>query len=215
MILKSQLPLEDITVTEFERIVDAGELVVADSHGPNVLHLDNGNMIKLFRRKRLISSALFSPYAVRFTNNAFKLSALDIPTVTPVRLMHCATRSIHLVEYRPLTGELLRGLLQAEGSDDQFSQTARFIAELHHKGVYFRSLHFENIITHDGSLGLIDIADMKIYRHPLSQSLRQRNFQHFMRYPQDAALISSFGEERFRQHYLEQQMDLESTAIND
>ena len=132
MILKSQLPLEHITAADFEQIIGSGELVVADSHGPKVLRLDNGNMLKLFRRKRLFSSALFAPYAIRFTNNAFKLKALDIPTITPVKLMHCAARTIHLVEYQPLSGQLLRGILQAVDSDEAFPCGLALQGVVHH-----------------------------------------------------------------------------------
>lgn len=202
MLLSSKLPLATITRDEYTRLVDAAELIVADLAGPKVLQLHNGNMIKLFRRKRWISSAMFAPYAIRFVNNAFKLKLLGIPTVTPVALMHCPEVATHIVEYQPLQGELLRGLLKNDRNGQLFERTARFIARLHRKGVYFRSLHFENIVSHDDELGLIDVADMKIYRNPLGKSLRQRNFQHFLRYPMDAELIRQFGQERFESTYL-------------
>ena len=201
MRLKSKLAVERISSDQFNALVDPAELIVADLHGPKVLKLANGNMIKLFRRKRLLSSAVFAPYAVRFVNNAFRLKELGIATITPVQIMHCAELSIHVVEYQPLQGELLRGLLQQPVSDDLFTETARFIAELHNKGIYFRSLHFENVVSSQGQLGLIDIADMKIYPRALSGSLRKRNFDHFMRYPADAELINRFGRERFESIY--------------
>lgn len=201
MFLKSRLPVTDITPERFNQLVDSSELIVADLGGPKVMKRDNGNMIKLFRRKRLISSALFAPYAIRFVNNAFRLKELGIATVTPVAVMHCAPLSMHVVEYQPLEGELLRGLLQQENSEALFEQTARFIAQLHLNGIYFRSLHFENVISNNDQLGLIDVADMKIYSRPLGESLRQRNFQHFLRYPADAELIAQFGRERFQAIY--------------
>jgi tRNA A-37 threonylcarbamoyl transferase component Bud32 len=190
-----------MTAESFDDLTASAELIVADKAGPKVMQLDNGNMIKLFRRKRLISSALFAPYAVRFCNNAFRLKELHIPTITPVEIHHCQQRQMHLVEYEPLPGELLRGRLQTGKDNALFVKTAKFIAELHNKGVYFRSLHFENIVYHDGRLGLIDIADMKIYRKPLGKSLQQRNFQHFMRYPADAELINNFGFQQFETAY--------------
>ena len=199
-----------ISESEYNRLVSTSRLIVSDLLGPKVMRHANGNIIKIFRRKRFFSSAMFAPYAIRFINNALRLRALDIPTVTPLSLQYCPANRMHIVEYEPLEGDVLRGILQSDGTDEQFILTARFIAELHHKGVYFRSLHFENIVKHDDRLGLIDIADMKIYRHPLSPSLRQRNFQHFMRYPQDAALIRKFGEEQFHRQYLAHQTTLES-----
>jgi len=190
-----------ISSNELDQLIDSAELIIADSMGPKVMKLDNGNIIKLFRRKRLLSSAMFAPYAVRFTNNAFKLKALDIPTITPLALLYCRQRKMHVIEYQPLEGELLRGLLKKSSDDKLFKLTAEFIAELHNNGIYFRSLHFENVIYHDNRLGLIDIADMKIYPGPLSQALRKRNFHHFMRYSADAELINRIGRDKFASFY--------------
>jgi hypothetical protein len=201
MLITSKITVRPLSRTQFDDLVGSAELVVADRSGPKVMQLANGNMIKLFRRKRLVSSAMFAPYAIRFVNNAFRLKELDIPTVTPVAVMHCRAASMYVVEYQPLAGELLRGLLQQQPNEALFEQTARFVAQLHRKGVYFRSLHFENVISHHGQLGLIDIADMKIYPRPLRASLRRRNFQHFLRYPADAELIDRFGRERFEAVY--------------
>ena len=207
MLLKSLLPITAISAEKLDQLIASAELIVADLMGPKVMQLDNGNMIKLFRRKRLLSSALFAPYAVRFTNNAYKLKTLDIPTITPVELFYCPQRKIHIIEYQPLDGEMLRGQLKESTDDKLFNLTARFIAELHRKGIYFRSLHFENIIYHEHKLGLIDIADMKIYPRPLSRALRQRNFQHFMRYAADAALINRFGQDKFEAIYQKELRD--------
>ena len=201
MWLQSKLPIQPITAEAFDLYVAEAELIVADLMGPKVMRLGNGNIIKLFRRKRWLSSAMFAPYAVRFVNNAFKLKTLGIPTITPIALSHCSQRQIHVVEYQPLPGELLRSQLKASHDGELFKLTAQFIAKLHLKGIYFRSLHFENIVLHKGKLGLIDIADMKIYNQPLSEPLRQRNFQHFMRYPADAELINGFGISKFEALY--------------
>ena len=61
-----------------------------------------------------------------------------------------------------------------------------FIAKLHDRGVYFRSLHLGNIVmTPEGTLGLIDIADMRFSRGQLTASQRKRNLRHLLRYPSD------------------------------
>jgi phage gp46-like protein len=44
-----------------------------DLHGDKVLQLADGSYLKLFRRKRLISSAAWYPYAQRFADNALIL----------------------------------------------------------------------------------------------------------------------------------------------
>ena len=203
MFIKSLLPIKDIPPNTYNDTIGSAKLMVADSMGPKVMRLDNGNIIKIFRHKRVFSSALIAPYAIRFSNHAFKLKALNIPTITPLELMYCPQKKTYVVEYQPLPGALLRGLLQASEDDTLFRLTASFIAELHNKGVYFRSLHFENIVCHENKLGLIDIADMKIHNRPLSPALRQRNFQHFLRYPADAKLINNFGLDKFTDLYQE------------
>lgn len=203
----SPVPLHKISDEEYATIQNSAELIVADLLSPKVMRKPNGNFLKFFRRKRMISSAMFAPYAIRFVNNAFRLKELAIPTISPVQIWHCPTKGMHIVEYEPLTGKLLRGALEKDNSGDLLEKTACFIARLHDKGIYFRSLHFENIILHEGQLGLIDIADMKIYPQPLNRKLRERNFQHFLRYPRDNAIIKKYGLPAFIDKY----HDCEST----
>lgn len=199
--LHSQLPVQTIHQDDYDNMLDKAELIVADRIAPKVMQLENGNFIKLFRRKRWLSTAMFAPYAVRFANNAIQLKALDIPCITPVKILHCVQAQTHIVEYEPLPGRLLRGELAQSQDEALFTTTAVFIATLHNRGIYFRSLHFENVVVTEHGLGLIDVADMKIHNTSLPRRLRIRNFQHFMRYPQDAALIQGFGEEKFHDIY--------------
>ena len=201
LFLPCALPIEQITAQEYERVIDHSELVVADRIGPKVMTLENENLIKIFRRKRLLSSAFFAPYALRFVNNALKLTEIGIHTVRPISILHCPEQQSHLVEYAPIKGELLRAALQNSTDNKLLADTARYIAKLHDKGVYFRSLHFENIIYDGNRFGLIDVADMKIYSRPLNKNLRERNFQHFLRYPPDAEIIGSYGLGKFRKDY--------------
>ena len=197
----SRLPVEDINRQQLQDLVEQGRLMVADGADPKVLELPQGTIIKLFRRKRWFSSAMFAPYAVRFVNNAFRLKELEIPAITPLSIKYCKVCRIHVVEYEKLHGKPLRRELAQNRESHLFTKTAQFIAGLHYKGIYFRSLHFENIVVGDSSLGLIDVADMKTYSKPLGAALRKRNFQHFLRYPQDRALLGAYGMERFNTEY--------------
>ena len=198
------LPIRPLSQALFEQQLDQAIPLVTDQMGPKVLRLPNGRFIKLFRRKRWISSALYAPYAVRFVNNAKQLKSLNISTVTPTALQYYPNKKIHIVEYIPLDGIPLRTQLQQTQQaalPTLLLKTAAFIADLHRQGVYFRSLHFANIIVHPQGLGLIDIADMVIYNRSLNSWMRQRNFQHFMRYPQDSKIIKLFGLQKFIKHY--------------
>jgi len=187
--------MEKITKQQYLDLIDGAEVLEKDGFGLKVLDTKKGEMIKLFRRKRLFSTALFNPYAVRFVKNAQQLQALGIPTVTINRLLWCADIKRHVVIYQRLEGELLRDVLisEAEGTTSNiFHKFATFIAQLHQSGVYFRSAHLRNILVQpDGELALIDISDMQIKSKPLSLALRQRNFEHILRYQEDKDLLQS------------------------
>jgi len=184
--------MENISQTQYEELIKDTEIIEKDGFGLKVLDTHKGEMIKLFRRKRFFSTALFSPYAVRFVNNAKQLTELSIPTITINRLLWCASIKRHIVVYERLEGELLRDVLEQAGDNRKQAlvKFAEFIATLHKKGVYFRSAHLKNILVLPcGKFGLIDISDMQIKSRTLSMSLRQRNFQHIFRYQEDKDLV--------------------------
>ena len=45
------------------RMIEGARILEADSFGPKVYLLQDGNILKLFRRKRIFSSAMFRPYS--------------------------------------------------------------------------------------------------------------------------------------------------------
>lgn len=187
--------MQRINKEEYQQLIDGAEVIEEDAFGIKVLETKKGEMIKLFRRKRLLSSALFYPYAVRFVDNAKKLIQLGVPTVTINRLFWCSSIKRHIVVYQRLEGELLRDVLSQPSNnvDNVFKKFAKFVASLHQKGVYFRSAHLRNILVlPDGELGLIDISDLQIKHQPLNLTLRQRNFEHILRYQEDKMLMKKF-----------------------
>ena len=165
-------------------IADA-RILEKDSYGPKVYLLSDGNILKLFRRKRFFSSALFRPYSKRFIDNALELQKRGIPTLTVLQSYQLETPGMTAVLYRPLPGETLRQLSNKEGFDWQYNlePLVALIRRLHEAGIYFRSLHLGNVVvTPDNQMGLIDVADMRFMRAPLSPALVRRNLQHFARY---------------------------------
>ncbi len=168
---------------------EGAKVIEKDAFGDKVLLLRDGTYLKLFRVKRLISSAQFFPYSKRFVKNARKLSKKGIPTVTPIQLYKIPSIRRTAVHYAPLQGSTLRKL--ANGIDSALAERlGKFIRTLHDQGVYFRSLHLGNIVlTPENKLGLIDVSDMKIYRKSLSDGHRLRNFQHSARYQEDKAIL--------------------------
>lgn len=173
--------MKRVLLNEYLALRKGAEVLEQDAFGDKVLRLADGSMLKLFRRKRLISSAALYPYAQRFVDNAAALARLGIaaPTVTDLfRVPECKR---DVVRYVPVPGETLRqlhreGQLTPEQISDLKCQLAEFVVKLHDLGIYFRSLHLGNVVRMpDGDLALIDVADMKIHRRPLNGWLRKRN----------------------------------------
>lgn len=197
--------MKTLNQEKYQTLREGAEVLAADGHGDKVLRLKNGHIMKLFRRKRLFSSALIYPYGKRFADNVKELTKLGIPTVKGLSLYRVPSISRIAVEYQPLLGESLddeikRGVF----GDQQIQKFGAFLSKLHKLGVYFRSIHLGNVIvTPEGQLGLIDVSDMKVYRRPLPPSLCTRNIRHFCRYPEHAkALFPNGNTESFMKSYL-------------
>ncbi|MDB6145750.1 MAG: Toluene tolerance protein [Pseudomonas sp.] len=178
-----------LAYADYEALRKDAEVIEADFFGDKVLRLVDGNFVKLFRRKRLISSAALFPYAKRFADNTLELKKRGVPCPDVLATYRIAEIARDVVHYEPLPGQTLRQLI---ADPDRFNDAALltqfggFVANLHNQGIYFRSLHLGNVVmTPDNELGLIDIADMRTLRRPLRKSLCLRNFLHMRRYRND------------------------------
>lgn len=187
--------MTSLTHEQYISLCEKAELIEADHHGEKVLKLDNGSFLKLFRRKRLLSSSLYRPYAARFAQNARALEARQIPCPEIIATYRIESIQRTAVHYWPLPGITLRQCLPEQPPEVQLTlcrQLGTFIARLHQQGVYFRSLHLGNIVLTDtADLGLIDISDMRCSTRSLSRSKRKRNFSHLFRYAQDLMFLQS------------------------
>lgn len=160
---------------------EQAKVIEKDSFGDKVMILQDGTFLKLFRRKRLITSAAIWPYAQRFADNAKKLEKLGIPCPKIIQVYRIPSIERDAVHYHPLPGLTLRQLRKAQGEcpADIRERFAEFVEHVHQLGIYFRSMHLGNVVlTPEGELGLIDISDMKIQNRPLSKWQRKRNFVH-------------------------------------
>ncbi|MCD4866522.1 lipopolysaccharide kinase InaA family protein [Pseudomonas sp. PLB05] len=194
-------PLEHSRYLELR---DAAQVVEADHHGDKVLRLTDGSYLKLFRRKRLLTSAALFPYAQRFADNARQLAERGIPCPRVLEVYRAASLQRDLVHYSPLPGDTLRQLRNSPQATALRPALGGFIAELHDSGVYFRSLHLGNVVlTPDGELGLIDIADLRCHARRLPLRLRVRNFHHLLRYSEDRDWLFEPGREPFLRAYAE------------
>lgn len=102
-----------LTADEFERLKAGAEVLERDANGIKVLRLQNGDILKLFRVKHLVSSARVYSHARSFCRNAERLRLLGVPTVTIRQLFHFPDRIHSAVLYQPLPGTTLRQLALA------------------------------------------------------------------------------------------------------
>ena len=179
----------ELSQKKYELWRSGAEVTAADQFGDKVLHLEDGTYLKLFRIKRLFSSARLFPYWRRFASNASRLAELGVLTFTVREIYDIPHLDRTAVHYDPLPGQTLR---QTEclgaGLVDRLG---RFLVSLHDRGIYLRSLHLGNIVLTPGDeLGLIDIADMRIRSSSLPRRLRIRNYHHLCRYDEDRVRIA-------------------------
>ncbi|MDR3298683.1 MAG: lipopolysaccharide kinase InaA family protein [Candidatus Accumulibacter sp.] len=177
--------LETLEHEDYLALKADAEVIEADSYGEKVLLLTDGRILKLFRRKRLISSAAWYPYARRFVDNAEALALRGIPVPCVVAAWRAPTVQRDAVLYWPLAGTTLRALVR-QGLDIEDERRIKrlftaFIIRLHSLGIYFRSLHLGNVVlTPAGELGLIDFSDLRIHRRPLPVFMRRRNIRRML-----------------------------------
>ncbi|WP_263143328.1 lipopolysaccharide kinase InaA family protein [Pseudomonas sp. RIT-PI-AD] len=175
-----------VTANELQIWLSQGELLEKDSFGPKVVKLASGELLKIFRARgnRLLNR--LRPAARRFQHHAERLQGLGIHTP---HIVDCywldREQAVSACLYRPLVGQPLDSLYRQSRSafDSQLPALARYILELHRRGIYFRSLHLGNILlTPEGEFGLIDFLDMRFKGRPLGRTLVQRNFEHLRNY---------------------------------
>ena len=196
-------PLQTLEHDDYLALRAGATVLEHDRYGDKVLQLADGSYLKLFRRKRLISSAAWYPYAQRFADNALELARRQIACPDVIGVCRIPSVSRDAVRYRPLAGQTLRHLVRSgAGTASLRAQLGRFVARLHEAGIYFRSLHLGNIVlTPAGELGLIDIADLRASGNPIPRHRRLRNLKHLLRDEQDRIWIYHAGATAFDRAY--------------
>lgn len=179
---------------ELDTLLKGAKVIEEDGYGLKVARLVDGNFLKLYRRKRLMSSALWSAPAQRFADNAKRLQQLGLIAPAIVDTLLIPQRKLNGVRYQPLPGQTLRDHWRALGPlerDREIERFGAFLGQLHQLGVYFRSLHLGNVLClPDQTLGLIDLSDMTISGKPLGRWKRKRNLQHMLRYKEDSTWLT-------------------------
>ncbi len=200
----SSTPLSNDQLAEMLREAD---VIEEDGHGVKVAKLKDGTYLKLFRRKQLLSTALWATPSRRFADNSIHLRSLGITAPIIKQLVQIPSAKLDGVIYQPLPGDTLRNRWRRLGDTEReldVRQFGQFLGALHQAGIYFRSLHLGNVLKQpDGELALIDVSDMRFSQHPLRFGKRRRNLRHMLRYKEDShwlvtlhspALMSGYSE---------------------
>lgn len=188
--------MQSVPLPRYYDLVEGAEVLSSDyvdgQFSPKVLRLRDQSILKLFRIKRLLTSARLVPYPIRFRRHVHRLQAADIPTVEIQGVFKIAALQRTAVHYRPLEGHTLREHCEHHPIERQRAkQLGQFFQLLHQKGIYFRSIHFGNLVlTSDQRVGLIDVADMRFRRGTLGMGMRIRNLRHLFRYDCDRDYLS-------------------------
>ncbi|WP_044870725.1 phosphotransferase [Pseudomonas sp. LFM046] len=187
--------MKDLSGQALASLLEGATTIEEDGFGIKVARLDDGTFLKLYRRKRLLSSSFWQPPAERFARNAVRLNELGIRAPVIVDTFNIPERLLNGVRYSPLPGDTLRNLWKQASPQElghEVERFGRFLGELHSLGVYFRSLHLGNVLKlPDGRLGLIDLSDMRISSNPLPRWKRKRNARHMLRYQLDAHWLAT------------------------
>jgi hypothetical protein len=202
-----RLNMERLTEEQYKELILKTEVIEKDQFGEKVLRYSDGSYMKIFRLKRFFSSALIYPYWRRFVRNAYGLKRKKIPTiekiVSIVSIPHLKKTG---VLYLPLVGDTLKTVLNENKlTDDLIFKFGEFVAILHHKGIYFSSLHLGNVVlTKENAFGLIDISDMRIVPFPIPLFTKKANLDYLFRCRQGMKLLSSAQREKFIAGYVKQ-----------
>jgi serine/threonine protein kinase len=169
---------------------------------PKILETNTGNIIKIFyARKKWFSAWKNRRSAIKFCRNAVRLEAKGISAPKITSLFNCPSLGIYVVEYKKIPGENLR-VMTRRGDSHILAEFAAFIAKLHQKGIFFRSLHLENLLYQSsGQFALVDIVDVRFKNKPLNVFLRYRNLKHMFHIHQDRKAWKMFGHLNYMQNY--------------
>lgn len=201
-------PTTTLTEEQLNRLLKTAHVIEEDGHGVKVAKLADGAYLKLFRRKRFLSTALWAPPSRRFASNARQLRLLGITAPAINKLIQIQSAKLDGVLYQPLPGDTLRNrwrILSDAERENEIREFGTFLGRLHQLGVYFRSLHLGNVLRQpDGSFGLIDVSDMSISNDPLMPWKRRRNLTHMLRYSEDSGWLAVQHVSSLTEGYAEQ-----------
>lgn len=171
---------------------------------PKVFEQSGSTIIKLFyRKKSRLSSDHIRPRAMRFYKNVNKLHTHGYAVPRIDKIQFCPELKIYLLYYAKIEGKDVRYLAN-HGDLHVISHVAKLMADLHVNGIFFRSIHLENLLYQpDGKMALLDVTDVRFKSRPLNLYERYRNLKHLFKEPYDRELWQAYGIANFMREYFE------------
>lgn len=186
---------------EINDLINGADLLESEGEVPVVWQNDE-LIIKRFRHKGWFTSNLLRPYAKRFAANAAELLQRGVNAPSVVAEARLEDGDDYLV-YRCVPGKPASSLVQEpDGLSPQ--RIAAVYADLHRRGVLFRSVHLSNVLLQSADgYGLIDITDVVFVKPPASIRKRARNLGYAWAHPRDEHYFTAKNRAAVCQAYIE------------
>jgi tRNA A-37 threonylcarbamoyl transferase component Bud32 len=195
--------MKTLNESDYNQLINGAKILEVDGDEGKVFLTTDQHILKCFRAKkdRSWASDLIAPHEKRFIKNAGCLIARGFKTITVTELFYFPHQTRYAVLYPCLPGETVRDRLR-QGDTTVLDRLPDYLAALHKKGVYFRSLHLGNVLCQENNeFALIDIVDVRFQAMSLNPIKRARNFRHVLRYAADLQSLEDYGINKFINHY--------------
>ena len=177
--------LPRLSIHEFDALTETSHVLSQDEFGDKVLQLCDGSVMKLFRRKRFLTSNLILPYAVRFQRACDKLHSAGVRTVTVLRVARVPHIRRDVVVYEYLEGKSMRERMEQflagdanEDAKELWNKFNEFLKWLHDRGIFMRGMHLGNVVVDEQyQFGLVDVVDVFVRKKAICSFEREHNHQ--------------------------------------
>lgn len=201
-IMPDEVFMQIINEQQLSHILTANRSMIVGDQELRVLRTKDEQVIKVFRRRKILTSGLWAPPAKRFQENAARLLTLGVCAPKVNQYLYCPQQHTHIILYPILPGQDLRALVAQRGIE-ALARLPMFLSHLHHLGIYFRAIHLGNILRiNEEQLGLIDLSDLAFKSRSLRIWERGRNLAHLFNNRDDEDNLQQFGVSRFMKEYV-------------
>ncbi len=182
--------MQKISREKFEALIEGAKVLERQEGGLSALRTQDHRIIKIWQRRAGLTSDRIRPYSERFRINCEELNRRGVTAPVISESYVLQDTGEHVLCYQEIPGTPLREL--AESSRLPLKDMAEFYAELHAKGVHFRSIHLGNVLRLDpAGFALIDVTDTSFTKKPLSLKRRAENLGYAWAYRTDFAYFDT------------------------